>query len=88
MSLTSYIFCKNCTKSDRKRDAGLELPNTVEGLVHVSRLPGDYFYYNESACEMVGEATGRSYKLGMPVRVRVLDCDRFTRTIDFEVGGK
>ncbi len=66
----------------------VELPNTVEGLVHVSRLPGDYFYYNESACEMVGEATGQSYKLGMPVRVRVLDCDRFTRTIDFELGGR
>jgi len=48
----------------------------------------DYFYYNESTCEMIGEATGRSYKLGMPVRVRVLDCDRFTRTIDFELGGK
>lgn len=32
MSLTSYIFCKNCTKSDHKRDAGLELPNTVEYL--------------------------------------------------------
>jgi len=66
----------------------VELPNTVEGLVHVSRLPGDYFYYNESSCEMVGETTGRSYKLGMPVRVRVLDCDRFTRTIDFELGGR
>lgn len=30
MSLTSYIFCKNCTRSDRKRDKGLEIPNTVE----------------------------------------------------------
>ena len=65
----------------------VELPNTVEGLVHVSRLPGDYFYFDENACEMVGEATGRSYKLGMPVRVRVLECDRFTRTIDFDIGG-
>lgn len=63
----------------------VELPNTVEGLVHVSRLEGDYFYYHESTCEMVGEVTGKSYKLGMPVRVRVLSCDRFTRTIDFEI---
>ncbi|MBR1701021.1 MAG: ribonuclease R [Lachnospiraceae bacterium] len=62
----------------------VELPNTVEGLVHVSRLEGDYYYFNESACEMVGSATGRSYKLGMPMRVRVVECDRFTRTIDFE----
>ena len=63
----------------------VELPNTVEGLVHVSRLPGDYFYYNEKACEMVGEATGRVYKLGMPVRVIISDCDRFNRTIDMEL---
>ncbi|MCI9143288.1 MAG: RNB domain-containing ribonuclease, partial [Lachnospiraceae bacterium] len=63
----------------------VELPNTVEGLVHVSRLPGDYFYYNESKCEMVGEATGRSYKLGMPVRVSVRAADRFNRTVDFDI---
>ena len=63
----------------------VELPNTVEGLVHVAKLPGDYFYYNESACEMVGEATGRSYKLGMPVRVCIDACDRFNRTIDMSL---
>ncbi len=63
----------------------VELPNTVEGLVHVSRLPGDYFYYNESKCEMIGEATGRSYRLGMPVKVSVRAADRFSRTVDFDV---
>ena len=63
----------------------VELPNTVEGLIHVSKLPGDYFYYNENTYEMVGEATGRTFKLGMPMRVRVDDCDRFNRTIDFSL---
>ena len=63
----------------------VELSNTVEGLIHVSKLPGDYFYYNENTYEMVGEATGRTFKLGMPVRVRVDDCDRFNRTIDFSL---
>ncbi len=63
----------------------VELPNTVEGLVHVSRLSGDYFYYDEKKYEMVGDVTGRAYKLGMPVKVRVLGCDRFTKTIDFEL---
>ena len=63
----------------------VELENTVEGLVHVSKLPGDYYYYNESTYEMVGEATGRVYKLGMPVTVRVEDCDKMTRTIDFSL---
>ena len=63
----------------------VELPNTVEGLVHVSRLPGDYFYYKEASYEMVGEATGRAYKLGMPVTVRVIGTDRMTRTVDFDL---
>ncbi len=63
----------------------VELANTVEGLVHISKLPGDYYYYNENTYEMVGDATGRRFKLGMPVKVRVEDCDRMTRTIDFSL---
>ena len=63
----------------------VELPNTVEGLVHVSRLPGDYYFYKEDTYEMAGETTGRSFKLGMPVRVRVASCDRPSRTIQFEI---
>ena len=62
----------------------VELPNTVEGLVHVTSLQGDYFEYNESAYEMVGVHTGVSYKLGQPVRVQVVGADKMTRTIDFE----
>uniref|UniRef100_UPI004056E434 ribonuclease R n=1 Tax=Acetatifactor sp. TaxID=1872090 RepID=UPI004056E434 len=63
----------------------VELPNTVEGMVHVSKLPGDYYYYNESTYEMVGDATGRTFKLGMPVKICVDECDRMTRTIDFSL---
>lgn len=63
----------------------VELPNTVEGLVHISKLRGDYYYYNENTCELVGEATGRTYKLGMSVRVCIDDCDRFNRTIDMSL---
>lgn len=63
----------------------VELPNTVEGLVHVSKLQEDFFYYNENTCELVGESTGKSYKLGMPVKVCVNACDRFNRTIDMSI---
>lgn len=63
----------------------VELPNTVEGMVHVSKLPGDYYYYNENTYEMVGDATGRTFKLGMPVKVCVEECDRANRTIDFSL---
>lgn len=63
----------------------VELPNTVEGLVHVAKLPGDYYYYKEETYEMVGEATGRTYKLGMKVKVMAVATDKLTRTIDFSL---
>lgn len=63
----------------------VELMNTVEGMIHVSKLEGDYFYYREKTGEMVGEATGKVFQLGMPVTIRVDDCDPFTRTIDFSL---
>ena len=61
----------------------VELPNTVEGLVHVANLSGDYFHYNEERYEMVGETTNRIYKLGQRVKVEVYDVDKIARTIDF-----
>lgn len=63
----------------------VELPNTVEGMIHISKLAGDYYIYREKTCELVGEATGRIYKIGMPVKIRVEDCDRFAKTIDFSL---
>lgn len=61
----------------------VELPNTVEGLIHVATLPGDYYYYDESAYEMAGRDTGRTFKLGERVTVRVSDVDLALRTVDF-----
>ena len=63
----------------------VELPNTAEGLVHVAPLQGDYFEYNENAYEMVGQRTGKTYRLGQTVRVQVVKADRTTRTVDFEL---
>ena len=63
----------------------VELPNTVEGLVHVASLQGDYFEYNENAYEIVGQRTGKTYRLGQTVRVQVVKADRTTRTVDFEL---
>lgn len=61
----------------------VELANTVEGLIHVSTLPGDYYYYDETVYEMVGRETGRRFKLGETLQIRVKGVDRFTRTVDF-----
>ena len=63
----------------------VELPNTVEGMVHVSRLPGDYYFYDENLCEMIGEHTGRSYCLGEPVKIKVTGTDSMTKAIDFDI---
>lgn len=63
----------------------VELPNTIEGLVHITNLRDDYYYYNEGTYEMVGERTHKVYKLGEQVVVRVLGVDKFQRTIDFEL---
>lgn len=61
----------------------VELPNTVEGMVHVANLQDDYYHYEEAAHEMVGEITGKRYKLGQKLRVVVASTDPLMRTIDF-----
>ncbi|MDO5540777.1 MAG: ribonuclease R [Eubacteriales bacterium] len=63
----------------------VELPNTVEGMVHVSNLYDDRYYFDEKNYEMYGTDTGKVYCMGQSVKVRVLDADKETRTIDFQV---
>ena len=61
----------------------VELPNTVEGMVHVSRMAGDYYYYDEQAYEMIGRDTGRTFRLGQKVDVIVDDVDLQMKSVDF-----
>ncbi|MDE7333138.1 MAG: ribonuclease R [Lachnospiraceae bacterium] len=61
----------------------VELPDTVEGMIHVSKLAGDYYCYNEETYEMVGRDTGKCYKLGQKIRIRVDGVDYFQKSIDF-----
>ena len=63
----------------------VELPNTVEGLVHVANIMDDHYDYDETHFQMVGVHTGRRYELGQKVKVRVTGCDTIARTIDFEL---
>lgn len=63
----------------------VELPNTIEGLVHVSNMCDDHYIYDEDSFSMTGEATKKTYKLGQPVRIRVEAADKLTRTIDFSL---
>lgn len=63
----------------------VELPNTIEGLVHVVNMTDDHYDYNDSSYEMVGEHTKKTFRLGQKVSVRVKNADRLLRTIDFEI---
>ena len=63
----------------------VELENTVEGLVHVNSLKGDFYEYDEKSGELRSARTGTSYRLGEKVRIRVKGTDRLCRTIDFEL---
>ncbi|MCM1251636.1 MAG: ribonuclease R [Clostridium sp.] len=66
----------------------VELPNTIEGMIHVAKLPGDYYVYDENAYEMIGEKTGKKYRLGEQISIRVDGVERMTRTINFSVWEK
>ena len=63
----------------------VELPNTVEGLVKVTSLKDDYYYYDEEHYELRAENINKAYKLGQKVRVVAVNVDLNLRTIDFEL---
>jgi ribonuclease R len=55
----------------------------VEGLVHISTLPNDYYQFDPTKQAMLGERTGRRFRLGDTVQVRVVRVDLDQRQIDF-----
>ncbi len=55
----------------------------IEGLVHVSELGQDYFHYDQAKHMMLGERTGKKYRLGDRVRIKVMRADIETSKIDF-----
>lgn len=61
----------------------VELPNTVEGLVHVSTLVDDYYVFDEENYQLVGEEFRKAYHLGDPVRVQVASVDLTSKSVDF-----
>jgi len=60
----------------------------VEGLVHVSTLDDDYYYYEDATHSLTGRRTNRRYRLGDKVKVRVVRVDLARRQLDFRVVGK
>ena len=63
----------------------VELPNLIEGLVHISTLKGDYFNYIEEILSMVGKSTKKTYRLGDKVKVKCVAASKLSSSIDFEL---
>ena len=62
----------------------VELPNTVEGLIHFEDLGNEYFIYDEEKKTLQGEKSKKIYKIGDSIKVRVIFADKLTRKVDFE----
>lgn len=61
----------------------VELENTVEGLVSVSDLPGDFYRYDEKEYRLTGEHTGRCFSLGQRLLVEVKKANKAMKYVDF-----
>ena len=55
----------------------------VEGLVHISELGSDYFHFDQAKHQLLGERTGKRYRLSDRIRVRLVRVDLETSKIDF-----
>ncbi|WP_297325766.1 ribonuclease R [Nitrosomonas sp.] len=55
----------------------------VEGLVHISELPSDYFHFDATKHSLLGERSGKQYRLGDRLRVKLVRVDLETSKIDF-----
>lgn len=57
----------------------------VEGLIHVTALPIDYYHFDPVGHRLRGERTGRTFRLANRVKVKVTRVDVDDKKIDFEL---
>jgi ribonuclease R len=62
----------------------IQLDNTVEGLIHISNMKDDYYEFDEKSMSMHGRGTGKIFKVGQPIQVKLIRADVEHRQIDFE----
>jgi len=55
----------------------------AEGLIHISKLPGDYYELDEKRYALVGQKTKRTFQLSDTLTVRLTDVDLDKRQIDY-----
>lgn len=63
----------------------VELPNTIEGLVHVENMEDDYYIFDEENVTLVGKHNNILYKIGDSIKIKVISTDKFLRRIDFSI---
>lgn len=63
----------------------VELDNTIEGLIKLENLKNDFYVYNEKTNELIGQTKGLRFCLGSKVKVKVIEANKLTRKIDFEL---
>ena len=62
----------------------IQLDNTVEGLIHISNMKDDFYEFDEKSLSMHGRGTGKTFKVGQPIKVKLIRADVEHRQIDFE----
>lgn len=60
----------------------IELPNTIEGLIHITTLP-EFYNYNERTMTLQGEKSGKVFRVGQKIKVKLTRADKETGDIDF-----
>lgn len=63
----------------------VELPNTIEGLVHISNLMDDYYIYDEQHLCLIGEKSKNIYRLGDEVKIKVAKVDLDAHEVYFDL---
>ena len=64
----------------------VELENGIDGLVHISMMEDDHYFFDEDHFLLVGRRTGKQYHLGQEVTVTLIKADTERRQIDFVLG--
>ncbi|RMC42049.1 ribonuclease R [Lactobacillus sp. ESL0233] len=63
----------------------IQLPNTVEGLIHISNLTDDFYSFNEKSMTLTGRGTHKQYHVGMPIKVTLINANIEQHQLDFEI---
>ncbi len=63
----------------------VELENTVEGLIRFENLGDEYFIYNQDQKILVGENTGKTYRIGQSVKIKVIEANKELRRVSFKL---